>query len=255
MGTVAVRTGGRGLSLPQSHHTLTAKSLGDQSSLVVADLKQSSSSSSLPHVAFVLVDDWGYNDVGYQSTDLGDCTPHMDDLAASGIKLSNYYTQPLCTPARGALLTGKYPIHIGLHHNVIESTSPWGLKLDETLFPEYIAELGYKSYMVGKWHLGHFSEAYLPTRRGFDSFYGFYGNCIGYFSHVSELGACKDDCYFDLRDGDVPVLDKEGEHTTYILNSEVRLQRVRCRLRRCTPLHLLPALLAALAPLTPLAPY
>jgi hypothetical protein len=126
--TVSVRTGGSGLSLPQSHHSFDSL---DMSSSSMAATDVTSSAASLPHIAFVLVDDWGWNDVGYQSTDLGDCTPHMDSLAESGVKLSNYYTQPLCSPARAALLTGKYPVHIGMHHNVIESTSPWGLRLDE----------------------------------------------------------------------------------------------------------------------------
>lgn len=119
-------------------------------------------------------------------------------------------------------MTAKYPIHIGMHHLVIESNSPWGLTLKETLFPQYLQSLGYRTYMVGKWHLGHFNEDYLPTRRGFDRFYGFYGNCISYFSHISELGACRNpNCFFDLRDGDEEVRDRGGEHTSYVLSSVV----------------------------------
>lgn len=182
--------------------------------------KISEHTGDLPHIALVFVDDWGWNDVGYQSTDLSGCTPHMDELAANGITLTNYYTQPLCSPARGALLTGKYPIHIGMQHFVIESTSPWGLSLTEKLWPEYMKELGYRTYMVGKWHLGHFNEAYLPNERGFDRFYGFYGNCISYFSHISDLGECHNpDCFYDLRENAEPVRKKDGIHTTYVLNS------------------------------------
>ena len=138
---VSARTNGAGLSLPQSHHTLGAAafdSLDAVKGVSHADATPAATTTTtaLPHIALVLVDDWGWNDVGYQSTDLGDCTPHMDQLAHTGVKLTNYYTQPLCSPARGALLTGKYPVHIGMHHNVIESTSPWGLSLDEQLMPE-----------------------------------------------------------------------------------------------------------------------
>lgn len=182
--------------------------------------QRSGSGGDLPHIALVFVDDWGWNDAGYQSTDLGGCMPHMDGLAQTGIILTNYYTQPLCSPARGALLTGKYPIHIGMQHFVIESTSPWGLSLGEKLWPEYMKELGYRTYMVGKWHLGHFNEAYLPNERGFDRFYGFYGNCISYFSHISDLGECHNpDCFQDLRENTEPVRNQDGIHTTYVLNS------------------------------------
>ena len=80
------------------------------------------------HVVYVLADDLGWNDVGYQSTDLGarnatgdagaGATPNLDRLAASGVKLSHFYALPDCTPSRAALLTGKYPIHTGLFHEV-----------------------------------------------------------------------------------------------------------------------------------------
>lgn len=172
-----------------------------------------------PHIAFVFVDDWGFNDVGYQSTDMQSCTPHMDALATSGVILSSYYSQSLCTPARAALMTAKYPIHLGMQHLVVESSSAWGLGLDETLLPEFLNDLGYKSYMVGKWHLGHFHTDYLPTSRGFEAgFTGFYGNSISYFSHVSELGECVNpDCFLDLRSNDDPLQGQDGLHSTYLL--------------------------------------
>ncbi|CAN0379579.1 unnamed protein product, partial [Pylaiella littoralis] len=67
-----------------------------------------------PNVFFFLIDDMGYGDIGYQSTDLSDLTPNMDALAAGGIKLSNYYSQPICTPGRGSLMTGRYPVRLGM---------------------------------------------------------------------------------------------------------------------------------------------
>jgi hypothetical protein len=67
-----------------------------------------------PHIMYILADDLGWNDIGYQSTDLSGFSPHLDDLASRGVKLSNFYGMHQCTPARSALLTGMYPIHTGM---------------------------------------------------------------------------------------------------------------------------------------------
>jgi len=90
-----------------------------------------------PHVLFFVADDQGWNDIGYQSTDLMGLTPTIDALAADGIKLTAYYTLPVCTPARAALLTGLYPIHTGMQHYVITSNYPYGLPLDLAIMPQY----------------------------------------------------------------------------------------------------------------------
>ena len=74
-----------------------------------------------PHILFVVIDDMGYNDAGYQSTDLGgagaSATPHLDSLAAAGVKLSSYYSAPFCTPARASLLTGRHFAELGMLPN------------------------------------------------------------------------------------------------------------------------------------------
>ena len=72
------------------------------------------SHTGAPHIVFVLVDDWGWNDVGYRSTHMAWTTPTIDRLASEGVKLENYFTAYSCIPARGALLTGRYPIRLGL---------------------------------------------------------------------------------------------------------------------------------------------
>lgn len=78
-----------------------------------------------------MIDDMGWNDIGYQSTDLSQLTPNLDRLAANGIKLNQYHSQPICTPARGALMTGRYPVRYGMQTFVIAPAAPWGLPLDE----------------------------------------------------------------------------------------------------------------------------
>lgn len=155
------------------------------------------------HLVVTIIDDQGWNDMGYASSDLSDCSPIMDALSADGIRLSNHYTQYVCTPARGALLTGKYPIHLGLQHWQVEPSQPWGLALEHAIMPEFFQQLKYDTHLVGKWHLGHFSNASLPTRRGFHSFYGYYSGAEDMFSHISEE-SCDETyhkqptCYADL---------------------------------------------------------
>lgn len=181
------------------------------------------------HIVFVLADDQGFNDVGYSSNDLEGLTPTLDSLAGQGIKLMQYYGQQLCTPARGALMTGKYPIHIGLHHDVIHPDAPWGLPLKEKVLPEYLKTLGYKTHMVGKWHLGHFSLEYMPAARGFDTFFGYLTDTVKYYTHTYP-DSFQGKEYFDMvrQDStmkDFPlnfsvVDDMAGKYTATLFNEQ-----------------------------------
>ncbi len=91
-----------------------------------------------------------------------------------GISLSNYYAQEVCTPSRAALMTGRYPISLGMQYDEVLSDSMWGLNTSETLLPEVLRDfVGYKNYAIGKWNLGHYTPYMLPTARGFDQFIGF----------------------------------------------------------------------------------
>ncbi|XP_042899116.1 arylsulfatase B isoform X1 [Parasteatoda tepidariorum] len=137
-----------------------------------------------PHIVFMIVDDLGWNDVSFHGS-IQIPTPNIDVIARDGIILNNYYTIHMCSPSRGALMTGKYPIRIGFQHRVIVADAPWGLPLQEKILPQYLKSIGYSTRAVGKWHLGFFNEEYLPLNRGFDSFFGYYSGVEDYYTHFA----------------------------------------------------------------------
>lgn len=127
-----------------------------------------------PNIIIIFMDDMGYGDLssaGHPTIQ----TPHIDRLSGEGLKWTNFYTaSSVCSPSRGALLTGRYPIRIGLagkDHRVFFPESKGGLPSNEITIAEMLKESGYQTGMVGKWHLGHLPQ-YLPTKQGFDYYYG-----------------------------------------------------------------------------------
>ena len=132
-----------------------------------------------PHVIYFLADDLGWNDVGYHGSFVQ--TPTIDELASEGVKLERFYMNPICTPSRAALLSGRYITHTGLQHMQIQTYQPNGLSLNCTLLPQALKEYGYKNYLIGKWHLGYYKEEYTPQNRGFDKFFGIYPGMAGHY--------------------------------------------------------------------------
>lgn len=138
---------------------------------------------SKPNIVFILADDLGWNSIGYENFDLHFTTPFLDTLAKQGIIFNNYYSQEVCTPARTALLTGKYPVSVGMQFGDIDYIVDWGLNTTEVLLPEVLKSEGnYKTYILGKWGLGHSSPEYLPTARGFDYFFGYLNGKNSYWT-------------------------------------------------------------------------
>ncbi|XP_044748202.1 arylsulfatase B [Coccinella septempunctata] len=171
-----------------------------------------------PNIILIVADDLGWNDVGFHGSSQIP-TPNIDTLAYSGIILNNYYVNPICTPSRSALLTGKYPIHNGMQHGVITGTEPRGLPLSEKLLPEYLRELGYRNHIVGKWHLGSYKKVYTPTFRGFDSHLGFWIGHQDYFDHTIE-GWRRQTWGLDMRRNMEVAKDLHGKYSTDIFTNE-----------------------------------
>ncbi len=145
-----------------------------------------SAAAPKPNVLFILADDLGWGDVGFHGGEIK--TPHIDALAKAGARLNQFYVQPVCSPTRAAFMTGRYPIRHGLHTGVVRPWARYGLPLDERTLPQALKEAGYATAITGKWHLGHFEPAYLPTRRGFDHQYGHYNGALDYNTHERDGG-------------------------------------------------------------------
>ncbi|MEI8270833.1 MAG: arylsulfatase, partial [bacterium] len=128
----------------------------------------------------IVADDLGWNDVGFNGSDIE--TPFIDSLAKEGVIMNNFYVQTVCTPTRAAILTGRYPFTFGLER-LVWPWSDYGLPTDIKIIPEYLKELNYKTYAIGKWNLGHNKKEFLPTQRGFDHHYGCYCGCQDYYNH------------------------------------------------------------------------
>jgi arylsulfatase A-like enzyme len=169
-----------------------------------------------PNIVFIVADDLGYADVGFTGgTEIR--TPSLDALAAAGARLDQFYAQPVCSPTRAALMTGRYPMRHGLQVGVVRPWAQYGLPLDERTLPQALKDAGYVTALAGKWHLGHFDRAYLPTARGFDRQYGHYNGAIDYFTHVRDGG-------FDWHRNDRVSRD-EGYSTHLIAQEAVRFIR------------------------------
>lgn len=167
-----------------------------------------------PHIVHIVADDLGWKDVGFNGAD-DLSTPNIDALARGGVRLTQFYAQPMCTPTRAALMTGRYPFRYGLQTAVILSVSDYGLDTEEWLMPQALKQAGYRTAIVGKWHLGHADKKYWPRQRGFDYQYGPIIGELDYFTH-EESGV------LDWFRNNEPVRE-EGYTTTLLGADAVRL--------------------------------
>ena len=186
-----------------------------QLKLVVAILILAMSSnvaygSEKPNILILIADDLGWNDVGYHGSKIA--TPNINQIAADGVELDRFYVQPTCSPTRAALMTGKSPISLGVIRP-INKNAAIGLPLEEKLLPEYLGEMGYQRFLVGKWHLGNKTQSQLPNARGFEHSYGSLTGGVGYWNKVHGGG------YDWHRNGQVA---REKGYVTHLLVKEVR---------------------------------
>ena len=138
-----------------------------------------------PNIVIIYTDDQGYGDLGcFGSTDV--TTPHIDQMAAEGMKLTSFYqAAAMCTPSRTALMTGCYPARVGMAARVLLNASSRGLNPSEITMAEVLKDAGYATGMFGKWHLGD-QIKHLPTRQGFDEFFG-----LPYSHDISPFNTAK----------------------------------------------------------------
>jgi len=182
---------------------------GMRPSLVAAD----GSGAKRPNIVYFLIDDLGWADVGYQGGPYK--TPNIDRMALGGARLEQFYVLPVCSPTRAALMTGRYPMRHGLQVGVVRPWAQYGLPLEERTLAQALKEAGYLTAICGKWHLGHFDPAYLPTRRGFDRQYGHYNGALDYFTHIRDGG-------FDWHRDDKVCRD-QGYSTELLARETVRI--------------------------------
>ena len=161
-----------------------------------------SASVSAPDILFILADDLGYADLGCYGA-RGHATPVLDRLAAGGLRLTHAYaSSAVCSATRTALITGRYPqrLPVGLEEPIPGTESLVGLPPEASTLPSRLRAAGYRTVLVGKWHLGA-PPRYGPTRSGYDRFFGFYPGAMDYFRH----GAAADGPFDRLYDQDTPV--------------------------------------------------
>ena len=157
----------------------------------------------MPHIVFVMVDDWGWANVGYHRDPSTKevVTPNFDSLVKQGLELDQHYAYQYCSPSRSAFLTGRLPTHVNDKNGPLYTYCPQLLYTynpndpisgfagiprisNMTGIATRLREAGYSAHMVGKWHAGGATADHIPTGRGFESSFGYINGMNDYYTEV-----------------------------------------------------------------------
>jgi len=165
-----------------------------------------------PNFIVFCTDDQGCHDLGcLGASDMK--TPHIDELAASGARFTNWYSNaPVCAPSRASLLTGRYPVRAGV------PTNGRNLTQDQRSIAALLKPHGYATGLTGKWHLGSEGDN-VPNAHGFDYFYGFHSGCVDFYSHRFYWGEPRRVNYHDLWRNRTEIFE-DGEYLTERITAE-----------------------------------
>lgn len=171
-----------------------------------------------PNIVLILVDDMGFSDVGCYGGEIE--TPHIDSLAAEGLRFTQFHNSGRCCPTRASLMTGRHPHQVGVGLMTGPPNKPQNarpgpyqgyLNRSCVTIAEVLKSAGYRTIMSGKWHLGHGKPEYWPLQRGFDRFYGCLAGAINYFKPAGARGITR---------GNEPVSTPEGWYATDAFTDE-----------------------------------
>ncbi len=138
-----------------------------------------------PNIVLIFIDDLGYADIGPFGNKLAR-TPHLDRMAAEGMKFTSFYATPVCSMSRASLMTGSYSARVSIP-GVLFPKDTIGLHSNEITLAEIVKEKGYATVCIGKWHLG-WQKEFLPTRQGFDHYFGLpYSNDMSVLAHGTRF--------------------------------------------------------------------
>ena len=137
-----------------------------------------------PNIVVILADDMNWNYPGFNGG--WALTPNLDRLVREGTSLKQFYVHAVCSPTRAAFLTGRYPFRNGMEERA-HGNDTAGLLPDERTLGEAMQAAGYRTALIGKWHLGNWYHRQLPRQRGFDHHYGLYGALVSYYGKTREL--------------------------------------------------------------------
>ena len=177
---------------------------------------QTQAPSARPNVVLIITDDVGYGDLGsYGAPDVK--TPNIDRIGREGVRFTDFYAAPTCSPTRASLITGRYYQRVKIERpmgHAASADAERGLPVTGRSLPQLLKNNGYATGLVGKWHLGYKAE-FSPNAHGFDYFWGFKSGLVDYYQHTDQSGA------HDLYENDKPT-HVDGYMTDLITERSVK---------------------------------